>query len=258
MGLVACVERKRLEKANTCRFNSGHVLNYYNTADHIRLIEPSTGKVVAEEQVKIESRSGCPTMHNFRHQTEWEGPRYDTRVMSLAMKVQPANAPMPEPPQAYAMYQVCGGIPFPQIAAYDPDADHYQGIGRSRRGPEPSGDFVGRLGEEGENIRLVACMRSKALKKKRSCAFNGGNTLEIHDGEMEVEIRETRTAKVLATKTFQAKGAIRCPTIHNFAEGDVVLGGVDPAFDAFIEGFTGKPPKDDGSSKKTTGAHVRR
>ncbi len=57
-------------------------------------------------------------------------------------------------------------------------------------------------------------MTGRPKKKKRDCRFTT-KTLEMWDGEIEVEVRESATAKLVETKTFKASAG-RCPITHKF------------------------------------------
>lgn len=246
VGLVACVEKKRLEVASKCNFDNGHTLTYYDMERDVRILDASTGKVLAREKFVIGGRGGCPAGWKFSSKHEWMGRPYENKVLSMALPFQPDDAPLPAiPTNKFALNQVCNGLPFPQIRAFDPAAKTWQGISYNERGPSTSSTFVGRLSDEAADMPLTACIRGKAEKKQRDCEFTGGRTLAMYDGEVEVEIRETRTAKVIAKKTFRTDGEASCPFSHDFGwDGATILGRVDKTFNAFVEQYTGKRPTD--------------
>ncbi|MCA9622968.1 MAG: hypothetical protein KC731_28310, partial [Myxococcales bacterium] len=174
VGLVACVERKKLDRSRRCSFGQGHYVDYFDMQDHVRIIDPRTGKVVREHDGKTEHRSACPMSYRFTGKSHFDGAPIENRVLSLVLEEQGADAPLPKMPAKYEMYQVCGGVPYPQLPAYDPKSDDYQAIAYSARGPESYSTSVGRLEDEGEDIRLVACVERKADDTKTSsCAFRG-------------------------------------------------------------------------------------
>jgi hypothetical protein len=243
VGLVACVDRKRKELSRECKFNTGAVLSYYDTTEHVRIIDPASGEVVAEERYELEGPRGCPDWHDFRKGNNlYDGPDNGRKLLAMIAALQPEGTTIPAVGAKHELGSVCRGLPFPHVAPHDPTAEHqnafvqerFRNVGGVRSSSE---------GTEAADYPLVVCVTGKETKKQRDCKFPGGPVLEYHDGDVEVEIRETRTAKVIAKRTFKADGkSSRCPTMHEFyGNRDIDLGKIDPAYEAFVATFTGRP-----------------
>ncbi len=140
---------------------------------------------------------------------------------------------------------VCSGSPIPQAPAYDPNTPGPRKVnvvyfptptssfrsedwpkGMPTPTPPPAGDVSA--------YPAVACVTGKPLKKKKTCPYMGGKTLELDDGEVELSLVETRTAKVLEKKTFRATSPGGCPSSHGFANGYQRMLQVEPAFGKYL------------------------
>lgn len=244
VGLVACVDRKREKLARKCEFRGGAVLSYYDTTEHVRIIDPASGEVVAEERYALEGPRGCPDWHDFRDgkKNVYDVAENGRKLLAVIAALQPEGTAIPAVGAKHELGSVCRGLPFPHVAPHDPNAVEHQNVYVQQRHRTVGGVFSASEGTEVADYPLVVCVTGKETRKQRECSFRGGSVLEYHDGEVEVEVRETRTARVLAKQTFEANGKrSRCPTMHEFyGKRDIDLGTIDPAYDAFIATFTGK------------------
>lgn len=94
------------------------------------------------------------------------------------------------------------------------------------------------------DYQLVACMTAKPRPKVLKFGFSGEKVLELHDGEVEVLVREAKTAKEVARSTFPANSKA-CPETWSFqSDGtkDVSLGVDRKALQAWLTTLATTPP----------------
>jgi hypothetical protein len=184
----------------------------------------------------------CPA--TSRGGSYFEGSDYSTKLVTLIAPLEPKTPKLP-PTAAFKLDAVCDGVPFPQTAAYKPDSKEKRDLRVAWR---PAAEysyldetpFERRLpSNQGvSKHQLVACVTGKPAKKKRDCRFVT-KTLELWDGEVEVVLRESATAKVVETKTFQASAG-RCPSTHKFWKNrEIYFGKLEPAFFKYLARLEG-------------------
>ncbi len=164
--------------------------------------------------------------------------------MSLIAPLQPKTPELPKV-RAFKLDAVCDGVPFPQSAAYDKDSKDKRNIRVAWRPAEEYSyldepPFDRRVASNSgvSKHQLVACVTGRPKKKKRNCRFTT-KTLEMWNGEVEVELRESATAKVVETKTFKASSG-RCPITHKFWKNrEIYMGKLEPAFFRYLKKLEG-------------------
>ncbi|HMR79545.1 MAG TPA: hypothetical protein PKD61_30770 [Polyangiaceae bacterium] len=241
--LVVCVEMKKKKKAQgVCSYMGGKI-EPWEMSHSVRVIEATTGKEVLKEEFDLGADAfKCPA--TSRGGNYFEGSDYSTKLVSLMAKLQPSLPELPET-RAFKLDAVCDGVPFPQTAAYDKGSNEKRDLRVAWR---PAAEysyfdetpFERRLASSQgvSKHQLVACVTGKPKKKKRDCRFMT-KTLEMWDGEVEVELRESATAKVVETKVFKASSG-RCPATHKFwKDREIYMGTLEPAFFKYLDTLEG-------------------
>lgn len=243
--LVTCVELKRKGTPLYCHYYGAEV-EVYDMTHSVRILEASTGKVLKEETFDLDGRTepceGSVT-GNF-----YKGAEYGPKLLSMLLPFEPEGLELPKVDMR-DLDSVCSGSPIPQTAPYKADAPGKRGVHlvyfateaqSNTRRDAPDGLFPGAEPEaDPTKYQLVACATGKPQKKKANCEFISGEVLEIYDGEVEVAVYESATAKLVEKKTFKATSAI-CPSTHKFfGKNDKRMMKVEPAFAAYMKKLEG-------------------
>lgn len=252
--LVACVDMKKKTKSRSqCNFYGGTIERWVMTHT-VRIIDPRTAKELVKEEFEIDPlTTGCPGSASFPAGSNvlYEGGEYGGRLIVTLLPLQPENVALPEL-EAHDLVDVCTGTPRPQAGrskpgeqrtvyvAYRPEAGFSWGQ-EDRPDGLPSNESAEK---NPASARYVACITGKPETKKQSCEFMMGSTLEIYDGPLEVEVRETATGKVVGTKSFKGSSS-RCPNTHKFwGSKDPYFQRVEAGVADFVYGFVGGVPAD--------------
>jgi hypothetical protein len=244
--LVACVERKREGTPLRCTF-FGATLEVYDMRDTLRIVEAKTGKELSREEFQLDGKTNlCPASYAFPKgvNSVYVGAEIGPKILASLLPFEPPDVAFVGA-KVGRLETVCSGSPVPQAPAYDPKAPGPRKVnvvyfptpttsfrsedwpkGMPQPTPPPGGDVSA--------YPAVACVTGKPLKKKKSCPYLGGKTLELDDGDVELKLVETRTAKVLETKTFRATSPGACPSSHAFANGYQRMLQVEPAFGKYL------------------------
>ncbi len=242
--LVVCTELKRKGEPKYCRYHGAEV-TIYDMTHTARIIEATTGKVLEEETFELDRRTeGCEGSVTGNH---YRGAEYGPKLLSLLLPFQGDGVELPKLGSIHDLDAVCSGSPIPQAAAHKGDGKrplhlvYFPTDAQTNTrvdAPEglfPEGDPTG----DPASYQLVACMTGTPEKKKASCEFMGGGTVELYDGEVEVTIVEAATAKVVEKKTFKASSSV-CPTIHKFwGKVDKRMTKVEPALKDYLKKIEG-------------------
>lgn len=245
--LVACVERKREGTPLRCSFY-GATLEIYDMRDTLRIVEAKTGKELSREEFQLDGKTNlCPASYSFPKgvTSVYVGAELGPKILSSLLPFQPPDVAFVGA-KVGRLETVCSGSPVPQAPAYDPASTAPRKVNVVYF-PTPTSSFrsedwpkgLGKAERFGDVAlhSAVACVTGKPNKKKKSCPYIGGKTLELHDGEVELSLVETRTAKVLETKTFRATSPGGCPSSHAFGNGYQRMLQVEPAFATYLAGL---------------------
>jgi len=255
--LVACLELKRKGKPLYCNYYGAQV-EVYDMTHELKIVEAATGKVLKEETFDLDNRTEkCASSVKG---SSYQGADYLPKIISALLPLQPDGVALPKADR-FDLDAVCSGSPVPQAAAYQAGdkkrAVHmlYFPTAEQSFTREDLPDGLAPAGAPEDDVSkysLVACVTGKPLKKKQDCSFTSGKVLELHDGEVEVALREAATGKLVETKTFKATSA-GCPYSHKFfGNRDKRMLRVEPAFSAYWGGLTGTPiapPKPQGGGR---------
>ena len=245
--LVACVDLKKKTKTKSqCNYYGGTIERWVMTYT-LRIVDPIKGTELSKEEFELDPRStGCKDTASFRqgNSSVYEGAEYGGRLLYSLLPLQAEGVQLPEL-KAYDLDDVCTGTPRPQAAAatapstvhvaYRPRDDYAWGLEARPKGvPKNEGSK-----QAPTSAKYVACITGKPETKKQSCNFMMGSVLEIYDGTVDVEVRETATGKVVGQQSFKANSR-SCPDSHTFwSRPDVYFESVEPTLYDFVAGFVG-------------------
>lgn len=245
--LVLCldVKKKGPKLTGQCTYYGGK-LEHWNMTHSLRIVEAATGKVVLKEDFDISSSTArCPATYTFTSASHFVGGDYTNKLLSLLLPFQPEGVALPEI-KPFELETVCSGVPLPQTAAYDKakpsglfvsyrPTDLHPFTMETRPSGLPTNDAI----KDAKSVALVACVTGKPAKKKQACNFLSGNVLELQEGEVEVSIYESATAKLVETKTFKASSD-GCPTSYKFFDKvDPYFGKVEPQVTQYLKSLGG-------------------
>jgi hypothetical protein len=248
--LVACVESKRQDEPGHCSY-TGKELLLYTMRHTVRVVEAKTGREVAKQDFALDHRTArCPTIYNFPSgvSTVFEGTDIGPKLGAVLLPFEPDGTTL-APVKAGKLDDVCAGGAVPEAAKYTPGqpakvhlvyfADEPQSFSREDlpAGMPPLDELEGDAG----GYALVACVTGKPEKKKKSCDYSSGKTLNLHDGQFEAKLFEAQTGKLVDTKSFKGTSPGGCPTLHKFwGSNDRVMTKIDPGFAKWLTGLEGK------------------
>ena len=233
--LTACVEAKPAQEAGfTCSYYGASV--QLHSRDYtLRIVETATGKVLVNEDFTGDARTfTCPATVNGS-KNWWVS--FDRRLYGELFALQPASTtPMKERPNA--LYAVCSGTPV--TSAGKPGTPgaakvvYFNDASSSFSNVMPSG--IEDVADEGDvaSYTTVVCVTAKHEKKLQSCDFYD-KTLDLYAGSFDVVVREARTAKVIATKSFKGSSGY-CPSSYTFdgARSKKWMTSIDPSFKPWL------------------------
>lgn len=239
--LVGCLSlKKQQEEYGQCSYYGGTVY-IYNMVNELRIVSARTGKKLATERFELDHKTErCPGSYSFESgvTSYFIGPEFGPTVASVFSSLEPEGLKWPKP-TFVQLDAVCSGSRVPPAAAYSASGAHKVHLAYfpsddqsiTSEGVPTGYPSVEEGRTEAAKYDLVACVRGIPAKKKASCPFTGGKTLELYDGDFEVTLRESRTGKVVETKTFAGTSSPYCPELHSFwGDTDRMMSKIDPAF----------------------------
>jgi hypothetical protein len=247
--LVGCLTLKKKEAYGQCSYYGGTVY-IYDMVNDLRVVSARTGKKVASERFELDHKTErCPASYTFASgvNSYYIGADYGPTVAGVLAPLQPDGVNLPKATFTQ-LDAVCSGSRVPQAAKYSASGTHRVHLAYfpSDEQSITSEDFPsgyptvdeGRI--DPAKFDLVACVRGVVGKKKATCPFTGGKTLELYDGDFEVTLRESRTGKVVETKTFTGSSSAYCPELHKFwGTTDRMMAKIDSSFGKWLTGLGG-------------------
>lgn len=255
--LVACAVRTAQTKTETCDYTNDHHLEVFEATYEISIREARTAAVVLTKTVSL-AAPRCWDFTSFKDKTDKEYPNPELAVAELvAGTVQPAEGGAPVPVSPFrvesvndsSLDKVCHGIPEKRAAAYEkvpgkisPVYGFSRENDRSPYGLRSGPGFGDWKAKDGKDYQLVACITEKSRTKTLECKFDEKYTIhsaDFYSATYEVTVRETKTAKVVATTTVTEEGDKTCPGMYPSIKDnihhvdDIPLGG--PATLAFVK-----------------------
>ena len=247
--LVACVKATNLKKARSCSY-VGATLELFDATYRISIRDAYSGKELAQKDYPLKVRD-CPEQFSFVYGqiSSYNGPSMTDAIAELVLPLQPPQGALPPPTVRNELLYACEGSPLPRQAAYAPspavpsplfaffEPQAGAGLAEAQRKHRDEPAFMSvrdeppfalpddRIGD----YQLVACVTAKpGPKRLKSCkfGFSGEKVLELHDGEIEVLVREAKTAKEVGRSSFPASSK-QCPETWSFPSNgmkDVSLG----------------------------------
>jgi hypothetical protein len=235
--LIVCVDlKKKTQSKGQCNYYGGTVYHWVMTHD-VRVIEAKTGKVVAKETFDLDtSTTGCNDSEYFKKGSNsmYNGADYGRRVLAMVLPLEPDGVELPAL-KGLDLDDVCAGIPAAQVSRAKAGEPHSVRV-VYRPAPEMSYSNPSQTRPKGlpDNAasdanplgtRYVACVTGKPGVVKRKCEFTGGRVLALEDGDLDVQVYEAATGKLIETKTVHATSSLQCPLTHTF------WGVTDPMFE---------------------------
>lgn len=265
--LVACVRATNLSKARSCPY-VGATLELFDATYQISIRDAHSGKELAKKDYPLKVRD-CPEQFSFAYgqTSSYNGPSMSDAIAELVLPLQPPAGALPPPSVRNDLLFSCEGAPLPRQAAYAPspatpsplfaffEPQPGAGFGEAKRRNRDEPAFMSLRDEPPFTLpddqigsyQLVACVAAKpGPKVLKSCKFgwSGEKVLELHDGEVEVLVREAKTAKEIGRSSFPATSKA-CPETWSFpSDGtkDVSLGVDRKALQAWLTTLTTGQP----------------